>query len=433
MKKLTLLVLALVLCVGLLSACGQKTAEPAATDAPAAEAPAAEEAAEAPAAEEAAEAPAEEAPKRRGRPRKKIDEMTPGEAIALHAQRNTYAVQVADKETKRELYAPEDIFVEEGDEQFLETQADKRHEEWYEIVASAQENHEIDVMRGTKILKGTLSSITRVESKLEEDDPEYIPEYMARIKFMSGLFNVEIPSYVFYHYSYPNMNRAMANDIQRNLLNRLGSEVSFVVRYADEKTGKVIGDRLGALSLRGVRNYTSQNGRRPSVMPGDKVLAKIIAVSQHHITVDAAGAEIRIPLEEISWLYVSDARIFDGINTEQCYQVGGHVNVKILSANLEKVKVMNNNYTLVKATGSIKQAYANPKIKYFPEYRVGDFYSGKVTGIAEKGIYVNINGHMDILCGFPKDRANPMLEETVKVRVNKKDEEQLRIWGSLIR
>ena len=57
MKKLTLLVLALVLCVGLLSACGQKTAEPAATDAPAAEAPAAEEAAEAPA-EEAAEAPA---------------------------------------------------------------------------------------------------------------------------------------------------------------------------------------------------------------------------------------------------------------------------------------------------------------------------------------------------------------------------------------
>ena len=72
--------------------------------------------------------------------------------------------------------------------------------------------------------------------------------------------------------------------------------------------------------MRGVRNYTSINGRKPNIIPGMIVQAKIIAVARAYITVDAAGAEIRIPIEEISWLYMADAREFDGIKTSECYR-----------------------------------------------------------------------------------------------------------------
>ena len=295
----------------------------------------------------------ESAPVKRGpgRPKKrKIDQMSEADAIRLHVQRNTYAVQKASEEAKKDVYASEHIFVEDGDEAMVETDATHRKEEWLELVASATED---------RILKGTITSITEIPSAKDEDDPDYIPDFMAKVRFKTGQFTVNIPSYVLYYYHYERMNRAMAMDIQKNMMRRLGAEIDFVVRYVDEKTGTVYGDRLSALGMRGVKNYTSINGRRPNIQVGELVQAKIIAVAREYITVDAAGAEIRIPIEEISWLYVADARDFDGVKTAECYKVGGRVNVKILSVATERVKVANSYYTLVKATGSRVEFYSN--------------------------------------------------------------------------
>lgn len=372
-----------------------------------------------------------EAPKKkRGRPRK-IDMMSVKDATALHAQRNTYAIEKADKETKKEIYASEHVFVEEGEEAFLETESTIRREEWLELVASANENHEIDALKGTRILKGVITSISEIESNLDEDDPDYVPDYKARVRFKSGQFQVEIPSYVLYYYDYKHLNKAMASDIQKNMMRRLGAEVEFVVRHASEETGKVIGDRLAALSMRGVRNYTSINGRKPRIEVGDLVQAKIIAIAREYITVDAAGAEIRIPLEEISWLYMSDAREFDGIKTSEKYQIGCRVNVKILSVEVNKVRIGHSNYTLINATASIKQAKANPRLRYFDEFKPGDLYAGNITGVTETGVYVNLDNKMDCVCKFPSTGRMPIMGEPVIVRINSKDEEKKFIYGSL--
>ncbi len=371
-------------------------------------------------------------PKRKpGRPRK-IDQMSPIEQITLHAQRNTHAIQKADKESKKELYASAHVFVEDGEEEYLETESTVRKEEWLELVASAQENNDVEALKGTRILKGVITSITEVPSELDYDDPNYVPDFVAKVRFKTGQFSVSIPSFVLYYYNYRDLNRAMAMDIQKNMMRRLGAEIDFVVRYADEKTGMVIGDRLAALSMRGIRNYTSIHGRKPNVMVGDLVQAKIIAVAREYITVDAAGAEIRIPLEEISWLYMADAREFDGIKTVENYQVGSRVNVKILSAEPVKVRVRNSNYTLIKATASIKQAKPNPRIKYFNEFNPGDLFAGVITGITESGVYVNLDNKMDCLCKFPSSgRKMPVMGENAIVRINSKDEEKRFIYGSL--
>ena len=227
-------------------------------------------------------------------------------------------MQRASKEAKKELYASEHVFVEDGDEAYVETDSTIRREEWLELVASADES---------RILKGTIVSISEIPTNKDPDDPDYIPDFMAKVRFKTGQFTVNIPSYVLYHYHYERMNRAMAMDIQKNMMRRLGAEIDFVVRFVDEEKGVAIGDRLSALSMRGVRNYTSIDGRKPNIIPGMIVQSKIIAVAREYITVDACGAEIRIPIDEISWLYMADAREFDGIKTAECYKVGNRVNV----------------------------------------------------------------------------------------------------------
>ena len=373
--------------------------------------------------------PAEEEKPKRGR-KKKIDEMTPAEQIKLHVQRNTYSVQIADKESKKEIYSSEHVFVEDGEEEFIETDSTIRKEEWKELVASA------DVERP---LKGVISSVTEVDTNKDKESPDYYPEYMVKVRFKTGCFNVLIPSFTLYSYDYTRMNKTMAEEVFKNLKRRIGSEIDFVVRFADEKTGTVYADRLGALSMRGVRNYLpSKSGRRPNIVPGELVQAKIIAIARNYIMVDAAGAEIRIPLEEISWLYIDDARSFDGIRTPENYKIGGRVNVKILTVEAKKVVVHNSAYTLIEATASIKQAKANPRIRYYDEFRKNDVYSGVVTGFkddgAVKGVYVILDNKIDCLCRYPQNEniRIPIKGDNVIVQINNKDDEKKLLFGRII-
>ena len=126
------------------------------------------------------------------RKKRKLDEMTEHEAITLHAQRNTYSVERADKKTKEELYASEFVFVEDGeDRESVDTEAKQRREEYLELVASADTS---------RILKGTIESVTTVDTNHDWDDPDYIPHFMAKVKFMTGKFTVKIPSELLYYY-----------------------------------------------------------------------------------------------------------------------------------------------------------------------------------------------------------------------------------------
>lgn len=353
--------------------------------------------------------------------KKKLEDMTPMEQIELHVQRNTYSVQVAKEQDKKSLYASQHVFVEDGDDFEVETESIQRKQEYMELVASSKDH---------RILKGVITSVTEVDSN-KKDDADYIPNFMAKVRFGTGQFSVNIPSFVLYYYNYKNMNRAMAMDIQKNMMRRIGAEIEFVCQFVDEKTGVAYGDRLMALSMRGVRNYTSINGLRPRITPGELVQAKIIAVAREYITVDAAGAEMRIPLEEISHLYVSDAREFDGIKTPECYKVGNKVVVKILTVDTQKVSTGKESYTLIMATASIKQAKPNPRLKYFDEFKPGDIYAGVITGITETGVYVVLDNKMDCLCKFPTSGNMPILGDNVIVRINSKDEEKKFIYGSL--
>ena len=364
------------------------------------------------------------APKRTRRKKKPEDGLSEAEKMEMRVARRIHGAEKASKEKIKEIYSHDRIFVEDGDKTIPETDATQRKAEWMELVASSKDH---------RILTGTIISIAEVETKMDKDDPDYIPEYKAKIQFKTGQFNVSIPSFALYQYEYDKMSQAAALDIYNNMTHRLGAEINFVVKYANEATGDVIGDRLMALSMRGVKYFTPQYDRPADIIPGMIVQAKITAMTRNSVVVDAAGAEIRIPLEELSWLYQSDARDFDGIRTKECYRVGKNVNVKILTAEPVKVRVRQQNYTLIKATGSIKQTQANPRLKYYDEFNVGDVYAGTITGITETGVYVNLANRMDCLCKFPKTGHRiPIIGENTAVKITTKDDEQRFIYGKLL-
>lgn len=74
----------------------------------------------------------------------------------------------------------------------------------------------------------------------------------------------------------------------------------------------------------------------------------------------------------------------------------------------------------------------NPREKYFDQFKIGDIYRGYITGITERGIYVNLANKMDCLCQFPKgNKRMPVMGESVVVQIFATDEEKKYIYGNL--
>lgn len=374
-----------------------------------------------------------EAPKRRrGRPRKEdserpsFNELSEDEQIRIKAQRNTYSLSKADKKTREKQYEREYIITEFGDMDFEDDNTVKR-EEWLELGAA----------RNGKILKGRIVSITTVDTNHEPDDEDYIPQYMARVQYGASNFDIRIPSYLVYDFNSSLLyTKEGAREIFKNLSARIGSEIKFVVRHMDEKTGTVIADRLGAMSMEGMSNYFSRDGQIPRIMPGytnrDIVKARIVANARDYITVDALGAEFNIMNDELSYFFIGDVRECDGRDgISDNFQVGSYVNVRILSVKYDKVQKYNSTYNLVRATGSVKRAKADPRAKHYDTFKVGDTWSGTVTGFDMDGIYVNLGGLMECKCKPDRYRENPVIGDIVRVTITLKDDEKKFVFGQI--
>ncbi len=354
------------------------------------------------------------------RVRRRMSDMAPEEQIQLKASRSTHSVSLASKELKDELYSHERVITEYGDDEVNDDSSEKR-KEWLELVASAKED---------KILKGKVVSLTTVATNHDPDDEDYIPAYMARVQYGHGYFDIKIPSYLLYDYNLStHMTKYGAESIRRNISRRIGSEIKFVVRHTDERTGEVIADRLGAMSMEGIANYTSRTAREPRIVPGRLVKARIVANARDYITVDALGAEFNIMNEELSHFFIGDVRDYDGINTDENYSVGADIIVKITGVEIEKVQKFNNTYSLVKAAGSVKATKRNPRDRFYDKFKVNDTWAGVVTGITESGVYVNLGNMMECLCSFPIYGNNPMVGDTCKVKVTFKDDEKKFVYG----
>lgn len=200
------------------------------------------------------------------------------------------------------------------------------------------------------------------------------------------------------------------------LSKRLGSEVDFVVKCIEEDNEIAVASRMEAM-LKKRKEFlleTDKNGQY-IVSEGSVVEARIVCTTRAGIIVEIFGAECYIPCRELSYQRIQDATLD--------FFVGDRILVKILSIDRQF------DTGIVNIDASVKQANENPYDKAMKFYNEGDKYIGTVSMIDENGVFVALNGGIDVLCKYPDRGPRPPRGATVTVRITVKNEEEKRLFG----
>lgn len=259
-------------------------------------------------------------------------------------------------------------------------------------------------LKSGKILTGTISGV----EKLGKKGPSIAVIYMNDYKVMIPASEcIDIP---------PAGDKDAQQYEQYLLSKRLASEVDFVVKCIEEDNEIAVASRMEAM-LRKRKEFlleTDKNGDY-IINPDSVVEARVVCTTRAGIIVEIFGAECYIPCRELSYQRIQDAT--------QDFFVGTRVLVKILSIdrNLET--------GMVNLEASVKQAQENPYEKAMKFYNEGDKYVGTVSMIDENGVFVALNGGIDVLCKYPDRGPRPPRGATVTVRITVKNEEEKRLFG----
>ncbi|MFT9486633.1 MAG: S1 RNA-binding domain-containing protein [Tepidibacillus sp.] len=137
-------------------------------------------------------------------------------------------------------------------------------------------------------------------------------------------------------------------------------------------------------------------------------------VFNNAVIVDVGGVEVEIPAKELSYGWVHDVR--------DLIQVGEAFDAKItyFDEKSEKVNL------------SVKALLPNPFTECLNRYLIGNEYLGKVSGIAEFGIFVNLEPGVDaVIPHFPKRKVK--FGDQVLVKITKIFPEEQKITAKGIR
>lgn len=197
---------------------------------------------------------------------------------------------------------------------------------------------------------------------------------------------------------------------------RLGSEVDFIVKAIEDDNEIAIASRMEAM-LKKRKEFlfdTDKNGEY-IVNENSLVEARVVCTTRAGIIVEVFGAECFIPCRELSYQRIQDAT--------QDFFVGTRVIVKILSITRD----LDNEMVGIEA--SVKQASENPYDKALKFYEEGNKYVGTVSMIDHNGVFVSLDGGVDVLCKFPDRGPRPPRGAVVTLRITLKNEEEKRLFG----
>ena len=200
------------------------------------------------------------------------------------------------------------------------------------------------------------------------------------------------------------------------LSKRLKSEIDYVVKGIDEQKEIVVASRKEAMAKK-CKEFLLETDKDGNyiVYEGAVVEARVVCTTRAGIIVEIFGVESYIPSRELSYQRIQDAT--------QEFMVGQRVLAKILTIDRDLEA------ETVTIEASIKQANPNPYAKAMKRYNVNDKYVGEVSMIDENGVFVALEGGVDVLCKYPERGARPPRGTIVTVRITTKNEEMNRLFG----
>ncbi len=199
--------------------------------------------------------------------------------------------------------------------------------------------------------------------------------------------------------------------IKNKMRKLVGKNIVFRVVGIDRESNICVLSRKAAIEQMAAKTWKS-------IQEGDVKPAVVRETKPYGVKVNIGGIETTIPAAELSHGWVKDVR--------DIFKAGDTFDVLIKTVNQEEKKLV----------VSLKALLKDPWETVGERYSVEGEYLGKITTVAEFGVFINLETGIDMLVAMPQsEQTRGMLEKGAEAlaRITNIDTEKRKIYGRLIR
>ena len=199
------------------------------------------------------------------------------------------------------------------------------------------------------------------------------------------------------------------NRLNRILGTMLGAEIDFIVKGIDSTTHSAVASRREAMLRKRQTFYFGKDvSGNPYIYPGRLVEARVIAVAEKVLRVEAFGIECAIFARDLSWQWVSDVR--------DLYSVGDRVLVRVQEISGEDAEHLS-------IRADIRSTFSETSVDNLKKCQVQSKYAGKVTDLRGGVVYIRLNNGVNAIAHTCYDSRMPGKKDDVSFAVTRLDEE----------
>jgi ribosomal protein S1 len=192
--------------------------------------------------------------------------------------------------------------------------------------------------------------------------------------------------------------------------NMLGAEIDFIVKGIESKSRSIVASRKDAmLRKRQLFYMNTDSAGMYRIYEGRIVQARVIAVAEKVVRVEAFGVECSIMARDLSWDWIGDAH--------ERFSVGDQILVRILS-------VKRNNLEEISIKADIKSVSDNTSHENLKKCRIQSKYAGKVTDVHKGVVYIRLANGANAIAHSCYDRRMPGKKDDISFAVTHIDEDR---------
>lgn len=349
--------------------------------------------------------PATADPPKPKRTRQKKSDAVDGEEVSRPKKTTAKASGTKEKETEADVRQnkpkADPILTLEVDGE-VTTETHEMDAAWHEILTS---------YRSRRILTGMLGGVEETE----------LGKTLAIVDYKG--FRVVIPLKEMLVKLEKNLKGAEYTDMIRRqnklLSNMLGCEIDFIVKGVDPKTRTVVASRKEAMLKKRQVFYMNKDASGSyRIYDGRTVQARVIAVAEKAVRIEAFGVECSIMARDLSWDWIGDAN--------ERFSVGDQILVRILEVKRDNIEDLS-------IRADVKSVSENTNRTYLKQCRIQSKYAGKVTDVHKGVVYVRLNNGANAIAHTCLDRRTPGKKDDVSFAVTHIDEDRGVAMGIITR
>lgn len=275
----------------------------------------------------------------------------------------------------------------------VQTEEDREEIIWHEVR---------NAYRTRRILTGILGGVEQTKSGKTLAIVDYKGFRVAIPILEMMLYTGEMPSKREYLELMGRLNRMLST--------MLGAEIDFMVKGIDSNTRSIVASRKDAMLRKRQSFYmdTDTQGEH-LIYEGRIVQARVIAVAEKIIRVEAFGVECAIVARDLSWEWLGDAR--------DHFSVGSRILIRVLTIDRSSLEGLT-------ITADVRSVSSTTNLDNVKKCQPQCRYAGRVTDVRGGVVYIRLNNGVNAIAHACYDLRTPGKKDDVSFAVTRLDGEK---------